>query len=46
MHFVCYFSLSIRIYGLGTKKTSQDANTFNFPTTIKLLTESFSQNII
>ena len=27
-------------------KKAQDANTFNFPNTIKLLTESFSRNII
>ena len=45
MHFVCHSTLNIRICGIFTKKT-QDANTFNFPTTMKLLTESFSRNII
>ena len=45
MHFVCHFPLNNKICGLVTQKT-QDANTFNFPTTIKLLTERFSRNII
>ena len=45
MIFVCHFTLNNRICGLVTKKT-QDADTFNFPTTIKLPTERFGQNII
>ena len=45
MHLVFHFTLNNRICGLVTKKT-QDANTFNFPTTIKLITEIFSQTII
>ena len=45
MHFVWHFTLNIRICGIFTKKT-QDANTFNFRTTMKLLTERFSRNII
>ena len=45
MHLVYQFTLNNRICGLVTKKT-QDANTFNFPTTIKLITEIFSQTII
>ena len=46
MHLVYQFTLNNRICGLVTKKT-QDANTFNFLTTIKLIiTESFSRIII
>ena len=43
MHFVCHFALNNKICGL---QKNQDANTYNFPNTIKLLTKSFSRNII
>ena len=45
MHLVHHFTLNNRICGLVAKKT-QNATTFNFPTTIKLITESFSRTII
>ena len=43
MHFVCYFALNNKICGL---QKNQDVDTYIFPNTIKLLTKSFSGNII
>ena len=43
MHFVCHFALNNKICGL---QKNQDADTYIFPNTIKLLTKSFSRNII